>query len=108
MPSCKSGRGRKAHPNVWDGSGGPPGSPAGDGRLSRKSGRGWEELPEVREELGEVRRPCRNSGNSRGTPGSPGGVGRPSWKSWRGRDALPEVWEWSGAVERPTKKTRSS
>ena len=58
-------------------------------RPSRRSGSGWEALPEVREWSGVP-------------PGGPGVVGRPSCRSgWpirtsgNGCEALPEVREWS-------------
>ena len=82
---------------------------------------GWEDLPEVREELeyppagpGGVKRPSWKSGRvgrlsrrsgrgwlaladiwygSGGPPTGPGGVGRPSWCTRRCREALTEVME---------------
>ena len=42
------GRGRKAHPEVWEGSGGPPGGLEEVGSPARRFGRGREALPEVR------------------------------------------------------------
>ena len=40
---------RKDLKDVWEWSGGTPGSPGVVGRTSRMSGSGWEALPDVRE-----------------------------------------------------------
>ena len=67
--------GQKAHPEVWEGSGGstgglgevgsPPVGLGGVGRTTRRSKRGWEANPEVRK-------------GSKVTPGGPRGVARPT------------------------------
>ena len=67
-----------AHPEVWEGSGGPPGWPGGVERPSHRAGRGWEAHPVVRE-------------GSKGQPGDPREVGRPTRKSERGLEDHQEV-----------------
>ena len=91
MPSRKSGRGREILTEVWDGSGGLPGSPVGPprspgvvgtpSRKCRKGRKGSEALPEVWQGLG--------------------GVGRPYRKSGRCREAISEVQEGSEGVRGP-------
>ena len=61
MPSWRSGTGRKALPEVFDRTGGPPGSSGWVWRPSRRSGTGQEALPVGRKW-------------SRGFPGAPGVV----------------------------------
>ena len=68
-PSCRTVRGRQAHPEVWEGYGSLPGGQGGFGRPNQKSGRGGEANTESE---------------------------RPTRRSWWGRAAYPEVWEGSG------------
>ena len=83
--------GQEHHPEVWVGSGDPPGGSEGVGRLSQrsgrvrrpswKSGRGRDTLPEVQEESGYSLR-------------GPGGVGSPTLTSGMRRDILQDMFGW--------------
>ena len=83
---------------------GPPGCPGVVRRPTRKTGRGREAHPVVREEsmdpLGRLGDPPEGSGGPlRGLggvgwqTGGPGGVNRATWRNGRGREVQPEVRE---------------
>ena len=78
-------------------------------RLSRRAGRGWEDLPKGREWLGDalegregsggpgvVGQPSRKTDRGRAASRVPKRVGRPSWWAGRGQDTLPKGQEESG------------
>ena len=104
MPTWRSGRptrkygwGRESHPNVREGSGGPPRGLGGVGSFSQRALRGQEALPEGQERsggpstgLGRVCRPTRRSGRPTWTAGK-GRKAHPQVR--RGQEAYPEVWE---------------
>ena len=70
--------------------GGSPAGPRGVGRTSGRSGRGQEDLPQVREGLGGLPQVRVGSG---GPPAGSGGVRKTSRRSGRGREYLLQVWE---------------
>ena len=80
MPTRKLGRSREAHPEVWEGSGGPLRGPRGVG-------------------MGQKAHPVVHDGTS-GLSGGPVGIGRPTRRFWRGCEAYPEGRERLGSPPR--------
>ena len=95
-PTCRSWRGREAHQDVWEGSGGPPEVREGSGGTLG----GREAHPKVREGLdGQYESRVPPTGPE-GPTRSPGGVTKPTRRSVRCREThpviqenYPKVWE---------------
>ena len=111
-PTLRCGRAQEAYPEVWEGSGGPPGGPRGVGRPIRRSNRDWVGLGGAPGHLGGIRRGLEAHPEVQVRNGSLGGFGRLTQRSGRGRDTHPDIRKGSGGppgapggVGRPTQSS---